>query len=161
MQNLNPVLLGSNEPNPFVPSPPPGAKIYRDLFTYQVPVFTNLAAAGGAATNQILIQNDSDFEWIAGAYEFDLAAATYVNAAQNVPNMTILIVDTGSGRQLMNAAVPIINLFGQLGQPYTLPISKVFGRNSSIQFTATNIDAAVATGNLRLSLIGWKIFYYN
>jgi hypothetical protein len=160
MQNMNPVLLGSNEPNPFVPQPPPGAKIYRDLFTYEVPSF-DLLAVGAAVTNQVLIQNDSDFEWIAAAYEFDLAATTYVNAAQNVPNMTILIVDTGSGRQLMNAAVPVIALFGQLGQPYTLPISKVFGRNSSIQFTATNIDAAVTTGHLRLSLIGWKIFYYN
>ena len=107
MQNMNPVLLGSNEPNPFIPNPPPGAKLYRDLFTYQVPVFASLAILVGTATNQILIQNDSDFEWVMGVYQYDLAAAAFLNNTAPVPNSTVLIVDSGSGRQLSNAAVPV------------------------------------------------------
>lgn len=138
---------------------PPGYQPFPDWFTYQVPVFSNLAAAGGTATNQILIQADADFEWVAAVYQFDLAAAAYTYTTRPIPNMTIQITDSGSGRQLMNAAVPVTSIFGAPEKPQMLPISKVFKRNATIQFTATNFDAAVATGNLRLSLIGWKTFY--
>lgn len=135
-------------------------KVWTDLFTYQVPVFTNLAAAGGVATNQVVIQADSDFEWVHASYEFDNAATQTTYNGRFLPNMTILITDTGSGRQLSNAAVPVMSIFGRPEQPYALPVSKVFKANSTIGFTATNFDAAIATGNLRLSLIGYKIFYY-
>lgn len=135
-------------------------KVWTDFFTYQVPVFSNLAITNGTATNQVVIQADSDFEWCHASYEFDLAASTYTYNGRNIPNMTILITDSGSGRQLMNAAVPVISIFGRPEMPYVLPVSKVFKANSTINFTATNFDAAVNTGNLRLSLIGYKIFYF-
>ena len=32
--------------------------------------------------------------------------------------------------------------------------------NLNLAVTAVNFDAAVATGNLRLTLTGWKIYYY-
>lgn len=140
--------------------PPAGQIVMRELFIYQVPVFTNLAATSGTATNQLQIQADSDFEWTHGVYEFDLAAAAVTLSTQSVPNMTVQIADTGSGRFMMNAAVPVPSLFGPLTKPRRLPISKIFKANSSVAFTAVNFDAAVATGNLRLSLIGWKLYYY-
>jgi len=140
--------------------PPPGFSVMREFFQYQVPVFASLAAAGGTVTNNLLIQADSDFEWSIGGYEFDLASAAITISTQSVPNMTILVTDSGSGRQLSNAAVPVHNLFGPLTKPFVLPITKVFKANSNIAVTATNFDAAVATGNLRLTLTGWKIYYY-
>jgi hypothetical protein len=140
--------------------PPPGYAVMREFFQYQVPAFSNLAAAGGTLTQNLLIQADSDFEWSEGTYEFDLASAAIALSTQQVPNMTILMVDSGSGRQLSNAAVPVINLFGPLVMPHRLPITKVFKANSNIAITAVNFDAAVATGNLRLTLTGWKIYYY-
>ena len=135
-------------------------KVWTDFFTYQVPVFTNLAALVGTATNQVVIQADSDFEWCHAAYEFDLAATQTDYSTRRLPNMTILITDSGSGRQLSNAAVPVMSIFGRPEMPYALPVTKVFKANSTINFTAVNFDAAVATGNLRLSLIGYKIFYF-
>jgi hypothetical protein len=132
----------------------------REFFQYQVPVFSNIANAGGTLTQNLLIQADSDFEWSEGTYEFDLASAAIALSTQQVPNMTILIVDSGSGRQLSSAAVPVPSLFGPLVMPHRLPITKVFKANSNIAVTAVNFDAAVATGNLRLTMTGWKIYYY-
>jgi len=140
--------------------PPPGYSVMREFFTYQVPVFTNLAAATGTAANNLLIQADSDFEWTAGIYQFDLAATAQQFATRPVPNMTIQISDSGSGRFLTSAAVPVPNLFGPQEFPRILPITKVFSANSNVVFTAVNFDAAVATGNLRLTLLGWKLYYY-
>lgn len=141
--------------------PPPGYAVMREPFFYQVPVFASLAILTGTATNQLLIQADSDFEWVAGAYEFDVAAAQTTISAQPVPNMTIQIQDTGSGRFMSNAAVPVPNLFGPgIARARPLPITKLFKANSSISFIAVNFDAAVATGNLRLTLLGWKLYYY-
>ena len=134
-----------------------GKRVVMDMFTYQVPVFTNLAV-GASLTNQIIIQADADFEWIEAVYEFDLAAAAYLYNTRPMPNMTVLIVDGSSGRQLMNNAVPVVNIFGRPEMPYVMPITKTFKANATIQFTATNFDAAVTTGNLRLSLIGVKHF---
>lgn len=135
-------------------------RVWTDFFVYQVGAFSNLAALTGTATNQLVIQSDSDFEWVHASYQFDNAATQTTYNGRFLPNMTILITDSGSGRQLMNAAVPIMSIFGRPEQPYQLPVSKVFKANSTINFTAVNFDAAIATGNLRLSLIGYKIFYY-
>lgn len=140
--------------------PPPGFAVMREFFQYQIPVFTNLAAGGGTVTNNLLIQADSDFEWSVGTYEFDLASAAVLINTQSLPNMTILLTDSGSGRQLSSAAVPLPSLFGSFLMPNRLPITKVFKANSNIAVTAINFDAAVATGNLRLTMTGWKIYYY-
>jgi hypothetical protein len=136
-----------------------GQQVVLDWFTYQVPVFSNLAVNVGAATNQFTIQSDADFEWVMSTYEFDVAAAAFTYATQPIPNMTILIVDTGSGRQLMNNAVPVTSIFGNAQHPFVMPISRVLKANATLQFTAVNFDAAVNTGNLRLSLHGWKQYY--
>lgn len=131
-----------------------------DLFVYQVPAFDNLAA-GAVQTQQIIVQADSDFEWVQAVYEFDLAAAQFTYSTRPMPNMSVVIVDTGSGRQLMSGSVPVTSLFGQPENPYVLPITRTFKANASVQFTVTNFDAATATGHLRLSLIGYKRFYMN
>lgn len=140
--------------------PPAGYCVMREAFAYQVPVFSNLAAATGTATNQLLIQADADFEWTHGVYAFSLADAAQEWNTYDVPNMSIQIADTGSGRFMMNAAVPVPSMFGFFGNPRQLPISKVFKANSSVAFTAVNFDAAVATGQLRLTLLGWKLYYF-
>lgn len=135
------------------------AKIWRDNFEYVFPVFSSIAA-GAQQSQQITIQSDSDFEWCFGAYQYSLAYAAFTESTRPIPNSSVLIVDQGSGRQLSNAAVPIEALFGFPGQPYELPLSKVFKKNATISAQVTNFDAAVATGKLYLVMNGYKIFYY-
>lgn len=140
--------------------PPAGHYTVRELFVYQVPLIDDLGTLTGTETQNLLIQNDSDFEWSHGVYHFVQAAAQTTFNTGIIPNMTIQIADSSSGRFISDAAVPITTLFGTPLFPRFLPITKVFLRNSLIQFTAANFDATTANGDLRLSLVGWKLYYY-
>lgn len=159
MNNMNPRIVMDEGGNEYMLRDGQRARIWRDPFEYVFPVFSNLAA-GAAGTQIVTIQADSDFEWVYGAYQFNLANAAFTESTRPIPNCTVLITDQGSGRQMMNAAIPVENLFGMPGQPFELPLSKVFRANATIGAQVTNIDAATATGQLRLTMIGYKIFYY-
>lgn len=131
---------------------------WSDLFFYQFPRITNVAAGGTSAPVTIQIQDDSHFEWQASAFQFNVAQAAITVATQNIPNMSVNIVDTGSGKQLMNSNVPVTSIFGRPGQPIKLIEPKILSRNSVLAITAQNYDAAVATGDLWLTLIGRKLY---
>jgi hypothetical protein len=127
-----------------------------DYFTYGVS-FAALAPAG-TATGTFNIEADSDFLWSKAAFQADIAAAAFTASAQPVPNVTVLITDTGAGRQLMNVAVPLATLFGTGQLPFILPRQRRFASRSTVNVSLTNYDAAV-TYNVRLSFIGQKAFY--
>lgn len=114
-------------------------------------------AAGTTANGAIQIQADSQFRWVKAAYYATVANAAFLLSTIPIPSVTVQINDTGSGRQLFNAAVPVPSVFGRGELPFILPVSYVFQPRSSMQVTVANFDAAV-TYNLRLSFIGTKIF---
>lgn len=127
-----------------------------DVFFYVLPTFAALAPAGNA-TQSVNIQADSAFECVAIAFHADIAAAAFLYNTRPIPNVTLILQDTGSGRNLMNGAVPLSALVGVAEHPGYLPQPKTFNPNATIQATLTNFDAAV-TYNIRLTLIGRKIF---
>jgi len=130
-----------------------------DWFTYVFPTFAAIAALSAASPQgQIIIQNDSDFELRRISYHMDNAAAAFTSSTLPMPNITALIVDSGSGRQLMNNPVPL-DLIANLANtpPVELPWPKIFTRNSVVTLTLTNFDAA-ATPNIRVVFHGRKIF---
>lgn len=132
---------------------------WSDMFWYQFPAIEDLAAGATGAAVTITIQNDSDFEWIESVYQFSLAEAAQTFSDGDLPNMLVTIVDTGSGKNLMNAAVPVTAMFGNhLFGPIKLPQPKILLSNSTISITPTNFDAAVANGRLYLTLIGRKLY---
>lgn len=126
-----------------------------DFFVYTA-TFAALAPAA-VATQNIQIQANSAFKWQKSTYQADIAAAAYTSGAVPIPNVQIQITDSGTGRQLFSSALPVIGIFGNGGLPFILPQNRIFMERSNIQITATNFDAAV-TYNLRLMLIGTKIF---
>src|SRR5882757_7663088 len=93
-----------------------GQKIQLDPFSYAAPVFGFTAAQ--TLTGNISIQADSDFIIQSGTYWVNVANAAQTRATQNLFNGTVILTDTGSGRQLMNQAVPIDSLFGNGQFPY-------------------------------------------
>ena len=115
-------------------------------------------AAGAQATQNIAIEANSDFEWIKATFFADIAAAGQTVATQVIPLVNVLISDTGSGRQLMNTAVTVPQIFGTGQLPFIQPIKRVFKANSNITIQLTNFDAA-NTYNIQLALIGIKVFY--
>ena len=127
----------------------------RDFFIYG----TNFAsiAAGATITNTIAIQADSDFEVQKLNYASDLAAGVQTDSSRTIPQCTIIILDTGSGRQLMNQAIDLTTFFGNGLQPFILPMPKTFRANTALSVALTNYSAAQVY-NVKLSFIGVKIF---
>jgi hypothetical protein len=138
---------------------PPGAAF--DFFGYTFPTFTAIAAAGGTQSQQLTIQADSDFEIRRIVYQADLAAAAYVVNAAPVPNYTIQLTDTGAGRNLFNNPAPLsaVAQMGNFVPPVDLPWPKIVARNSTLLCQLTNFDAAAATYNVRILLLGRKIYF--
>ena len=128
-----------------------------DFFVYEVD-FAALAA-GGSATSSFTIQQEADFLLTKVTMVTDLAAAAQTESARVIPLVTLLINDTGSGRNLMSSAVPLPNLFGTGGLPFILPRQRLFVASSVVNITLTNFSAAT-TYNIKLSFIGEKAFKF-
>lgn len=126
-----------------------------DFFVYELD-FAALAPAG-SATGNFTIQQEADFLLTKITMFADIAAAGETAASRVIPLATIMINDTGSGRNLMSSTVPIPNIFGEGGLPFILPRQRLFVASSVVNVTLTNFDAA-NTYNIRLSFIGEKAF---
>ena len=131
--------------------------IGKDFYAYSL-IFTALALNTNQTKN-IPIQADSDF--VLQKLCFFADDGVIVKFSPNtrlIPNVTVLITDTGSGRQIMDSAVPLYSLFGTAENPFILPTPKVFSARSNISVTVANVEAAAATYTLRLAFIGTKVF---
>lgn len=128
----------------------------QEFYTYQAS-FSSLAN-GSDATANISIEADSFFKAQKLTYMADLAAAAQTESGRVIPLCTILITDTGSGRRLMNEAIPIPALFGNGQLPFILPTPKVFKPQSTISIQVANYSAA-STYNLYISIHGAKLWY--
>ena len=135
-----------------------GAQVEFDPFWLVFPRTAALTAALNVSQS-VNIPNDADFECRRILYHFDLAAAALTTATAFVPNVSILITDSGSGRNLMNAAAPIGSIaMCENGAAKDLPWPKIFTRNSTVTLSITNFDVAQTTGVLQVTLAGRKIF---
>lgn len=130
-----------------------GPRYVKEFFTYELDFAA--VANGSSASSSFNIQADSDFVLQKLAYFADIAAAAQTANTRVIPLMTTVITDTGSGRQLMSAAVPVVSLFGTGELPFILPTPRLFQARSNVSVTVANFDAA-ATYNLKLSFIGYK-----
>lgn len=140
------------------PPPIPGSTkiIAEDWYTYQIQ-FQDLLA-GATQVGFIQIEADSDFLIQKLAEMTDINGSSQTVTTQIVPIVKVVIVDTGSGRQLMNQAVPVSSIFGSGKLPYILPTPKLFVKNSRINVTVENFSSATNYANLFLSFEGKKIF---
>jgi hypothetical protein len=132
--------------------------IAEDFFTYSINITS--IAAGATSTGFIQIEAEADFLVQKLTYFADIAGAAQTLTGLVVPLVSVVILDTGSGRQLMNEAVPIPTLFGDGRLPYILPTPKLFSKNSRINTTFANFSAGTAY-RLWLNFEGKKIFTGN
>ena len=130
-------------------------RVRRDFYIYEAEALA--IAPAGSANDIINIEADSDFILQKFTYQADIAAAAYTADTTPIPLITIQLIDSGSGRQLMQNPIPVSSFMGNGQLPFILPNPRKFLRNSTIQVAFTNFDAAV-TYNLRLAFIGYKIY---
>lgn len=137
---------------------PPRVQFWEVPFVYEMD-FANLVHATNANGN-IQIQADSDFKWSKGAVFGDLAGAAQTDSSQVVPQVTVQIIDSGTGRNIFQNPIQVTSFFGlKSGLPFILPVPYIFKARSNLAFAVSNYSAAQDYTNLRLSLIGSKIFY--
>lgn len=77
--------------------------------------------------------------------------------AQSIPDATVVISDTASGRAFMREPVKISNIFGRGFFPYKIPLGgKIFYKSQTIQVQVVN--GAAITQGMVLEWNGEKIF---
>ena len=133
----------------------PGNVRRRDFYTYEAAV--NAIAVGANANDIINIEADADFILQKLTFWADIAGAAQTAATRVLPNVSVQITDTGSGRQLMSNPIPIPAIFGSGELPFILPNPRLFRRNSTIQIAFTSFEAAI-TPDILLCFIGYKIY---
>ncbi len=131
------------------------AEIAKDFFVYDLDFLA--LAFGTTATQNVTIQADSDFVLQKMGAAADVAGAAQDDSTRVIPLATLIITDSGSGRQVMDKAIAMTTIFGDGRLPFILPQPKMFLARSNIAVTLTNYSAAT-TYNIRLSFIGMKIF---
>jgi len=144
--------------NVSVGAPPPPRVIAEDYYIYSIRF--QALTAGATQNGFIQIEADSDFLIQKLAYASFIGGDAVQVQTQDVPLVTTTIVDTGSGRQLMNAPIPIPSFFGDGRLPYILPTPKLFTKNSRINVNVFNFGDE-DYDNLWLNFEGKKIFTSN
>ena len=134
-------------------------EVRRDFYIYEAEA---LGLAPAASANDIInIEADSDFILQKFAYHAVDSAATDspTDSTRFWPNITIQLVDSGSGRQLMQNPIPVTSFYGNGELPFILPNPRKFLRNSTIQVAFTSFEPGGGTTfDLRLAFIGYKIY---
>ena len=143
-------------PAPIMPGAPE-SQYQEDYFVYGIGPLA--LAPGASGQGSIQIQADSLFQWERAAYYVDIAGAAFTESTRPIPNITIQIVDSGSGRQLFQTAQALPSLFGTGELPFVLPTPRWFKPNSQIQIQLVNFGVGT-TYNVRLSFIGSKVFEF-
>lgn len=128
-----------------------------DFFTYTFPVFSNVGV-GATVTANLVIDASADFEVLQLQQFTNIANAAFVMNTRPIPNAAIMLTDSGSGRNLMNTPTPLASIAGTGEFPYNLPQPRLLARSSTLICALTNFDAAVATYQIYISLVGRKIF---
>ncbi len=137
---------------------PPGFDGYfRQPFIYNV---NFLAAANGSVTTGTTnIQNDSYFVCVEqNADIWDSATGNTTHLSPDGAAMLVRIVDTSSGKFIVDQPTPIGNWFGTGLRPFVwLARAQVYRPGGQIQVELTQNMAA--SQNVRCSFIGFKVYY--
>lgn len=129
------------------------------FFVYTTnPVVLVCSAAAPVAQGQVPIQTDSDFELMEITYAADIAAAAQTDSTRVIPLVTLQIVQSGTGIDIMGNPIALSGLAGDGRLPFILPESKIWPASSSMLVTLTRFAAAVDY-NIRLAFIGRKLFF--
>jgi hypothetical protein len=138
-----------NSNDPYVVAGP------RDFYSYtQRAVIAGVVGTTVPLTFQI--EADSYFYMNALSYQADTALAAVTDSTNVVPLVTVTILDSGSGRQLMANPVPLNCIAGYNGGPFRLPKPRRFSPTS--QIVATFVNYAAVAYNISLCLSGFKVY---
>lgn len=140
-------------------------------FFYSTQFLNSVIAAGAAITQNISIQADSDF--VANYMTVTVYDSPQNTVVTALAPLTIQLLDTGSGRSLMDSAQSIQNIVGGAmnanggsggSAPFIFPEPLLLRASSVLQVTITNLTSLTITTGGRtfqrvdVSFSGYKVF---
>lgn len=139
-----------------------GNRYIAEAFEYAIR-FENLTGVWTQASGQIQIQADAAFVVLEQSYSFVDVTVPHVNSnVQLIPNIDVLITNTGSGRRLMNQAVKVTTVFGTGQLPFVLPSAQYFSPSSAMQVQISSpANFGAGSHTLELVFVGEKRYYMN
>lgn len=134
-----------------------GKRVWKRPYSYTTEFVSATFTAGATVTNNIPIQADADFMILSQTYSADVAGAGQTASSRTYPLAKVLLTNTGSGEQMMSAAIPVPEIFGDGQFPYVLPEPYILPARGNLQVQATNYDAAQAY-HMFLTFNGVKMY---
>jgi hypothetical protein len=128
----------------------------RTFFTYESDTTASLAPAA-SATLTFNIAGDSDFFWTKFTATCDVGGAATTRETDQLPAVTLLLVNTTTGRQYSSAPVPLANMSGTGSLPFIIPMITLWEKKSTIQLQLLNYGNATYS-TLHMSFMGIKAF---
>ena len=105
------------------------------------------------------VQADSGFVIVKTMFTISDTNDAFITNISDTPRyvpLTVIWTDTGSGRDVMDAAQSLTNVCGTGERPYYWPKPKVLDPNSTFVGKVTNLVATVF--RLRVTFSGFKVF---
>lgn len=130
---------------------------FKTFFSYETDIASALAAAA-STTLTFNIAGDSDFFWTKLEVFALVGGAATTRSAEQVPAVTMLLVNTTSGRQYSSLPTPLPSVAGTGQLPFILPQITLWEAKSTISAQLLNIGNA-SYSNLMLTFSGIKAFF--
>jgi len=141
--------------------------VYIDEFTYSAAWISGTPTALGALQTvpvQINVNSDADFivqeqNFQAIVLESDSPDAAHV--CVTCPDILVTITRAGSGREIMNQAQPVTNVFGNYWSaqfPGRKAVTSLWQQNNTLQITLQN-RSTVVFDRVDITFAGFKVFY--
>jgi hypothetical protein len=142
------IFAPSGGSNYVVPGP-------RDFYSYTQRATS--IAAGGTTSLTFQIEADSYMYMNALMYQVDEAAADITYSTNPLGLITIVLFDSGSGRQLMANPTPVSCIMGDGRHPFRLPKPRRIAPTAQMTATLVNYSAGT-TYNISVCLSGFKVY---
>jgi hypothetical protein len=137
----------------------PNDSIYvsRSFYAYAADAPSTLGT-GASTTYSFNIAKDSDFFWTKLCCHAVVGDAGTVVDAEQLAEVTIMIVNTTNSRQYMNSPIPLANISGSGRLPFILPIVTLWEALTTITITLANTSDDVTYSDLYVSFLGIRAF---
>jgi hypothetical protein len=141
--------------------------VYLDEFTYSAVWAAGTPTALGAlATVDVPIQINSDSDFIVQEQNLSAIVVTPdspddIHECVDCPDLLITLIKAGSGREVMNQAQHVTNIFGNYWAaqfPGRKSIAALWQANNTITCRLQN-RTATAFDRVEISFLGFKVFY--
>src|SRR5262245_62761607 len=133
---------------------------YLDEFTYSAK-WTGPTALGALLTIQVPIQINSDSDFVVQEQNLIACDNQATPVVVPAPNFLVTITRAGAGREVMDDAQHVSNLFGNYTpalNPGRNPMPALWSAKNTINVTLQNLTSTVFS-RVQTSFRGFKVFY--